>query len=280
MRNMHHRQTATMTLAMVLGAAVLMMSCAVVMAQDSKYPDLRGAWLSNFRFRWLVGEPGNLPPLTPEYMKVYEANLADMANGGHGDVPSTTCVPYGMPMLMNAYDPLEIIVTPQITYVLTSNPDDAFRRIYTDGRDWPAEIAPTYAGYSIGRWVDEDGDGIFDVLVVETRVIRGPHTYDGSGTPFHSDNQAIITERIYLDKSDKNILHLDITSHDHALVRPWTKKRTLKRRLDNVWISYACSADNSQVRIGKEPYFLSADGRLMPTRKDQPPPDLYYFRKK
>ena len=97
---------------------------------------------------------------------------------------------------------------------------------------------------------------------------------------FHSDNQAIITERIYLDKSDKNILHLDITSHDHALMRPWTKSRTLKRSFDNVWVSYACSADNSQVRIGKEAYFLSADGRLMPTRKGQPPPDTYYFQKR
>jgi hypothetical protein len=29
--------------------------------------------------------------------------------------------------------------------------------------------------------------------------------------------------------------------------------------------------------IGKENYFLSADGLLMPVRKDQPPPDLRYF---
>jgi hypothetical protein len=30
--------------------------------------------------------------------------------------------------------------------------------------------------------------------------------------------------------------------------------------------------------IGKEDYFLSADGALMPSRKDQPPPDLRYFK--
>ena len=29
--------------------------------------------------------------------------------------------------------------------------------------------------------------------------------------------------------------------------------------------------------IAKEGYFLSAEGLLMPTRKDQPPPDLRYF---
>ena len=31
------------------------------------------------------------------------------------------------------------------------------------------------------------------------------------------------------------------------------------------------------VRIGNDAYFLSADGLLMPTRKNQPPPDLRYF---
>ena len=30
--------------------------------------------------------------------------------------------------------------------------------------------------------------------------------------------------------------------------------------------------------IGKENYFVSGDGYLMPARKDQPPPDLRYFK--
>jgi hypothetical protein len=29
--------------------------------------------------------------------------------------------------------------------------------------------------------------------------------------------------------------------------------------------------------IGRETYFVSADGFLLPTRKDQPPPDTRYF---
>jgi hypothetical protein len=31
------------------------------------------------------------------------------------------------------------------------------------------------------------------------------------------------------------------------------------------------------VKIGGENYMLSADGYLMPTKKNQPPPDLRYF---
>jgi hypothetical protein len=34
---------------------------------------------------------------------------------------------------------------------------------------------------------------------------------------------------------------------------------------------------NPHVRIGKENYMMSADGHLMPAKKDQPPPDLRYF---
>ena len=30
--------------------------------------------------------------------------------------------------------------------------------------------------------------------------------------------------------------------------------------------------------VGKENYFLSGDGLLMPARKDQPAPDLRYFK--
>jgi hypothetical protein len=35
---------------------------------------------------------------------------------------------------------------------------------------------------------------------------------------------------------------------------------------------------NNQVVIGRENYFYSGDGLLMPTKKDQAPPDLRYFK--
>ena len=31
--------------------------------------------------------------------------------------------------------------------------------------------------------------------------------------------------------------------------------------------------------IGKENYYLSGDGKLMPARKNQAPPDLSYFKR-
>ena len=68
-----------------------------------------------------------------------------------------------------------------------------------------------WTGYSIGRWIDEDGDGRYDVLEVETRGFKGPRHYDASGLPLHHDNQSIFKERFYLDKKNRNVLHDQIT---------------------------------------------------------------------
>jgi hypothetical protein len=40
-------------------------------------------------------------PLTPEYQKIFEDNLEDVKQGGQGTDPTYTCLPDGMPRLMN-----------------------------------------------------------------------------------------------------------------------------------------------------------------------------------
>jgi len=52
-----------------------------------------------------------------------------------------------MPRQMNVYEPMEIIVTPHTTYLWIEHVHDS-RRIYTDGRDWPTEIDPSFRGQS------------------------------------------------------------------------------------------------------------------------------------
>jgi hypothetical protein len=264
-----------------LAVALSMMSSGARELDDvSKYSDLKGQWHRVGPNRWESAE--NKAPLTPEYRTVYEANLADMAAGGPGDMASWYCLPQGMPMMMSLYDPMEIVVTPEVTYILISHVNDSYRRIYTDGRDWPAEgeYELTFAGYSIGKWIDEDGDGTYDVLQVETRHFKGPRVYDGSGLPLHRDNKSIVKERIYLDKADRNILYNEITVIDHALTRPWsvTKKARRDPKPKSFWQTAVCAENNSMVRIGKDPYYMSPDGYLMPLKKDQPPPDLRYFK--
>jgi len=69
--------------------------------------------------------------------------------------------------------------------------------------------------------------------------------------------------------------------HDNALTRPWSITKTAKRsaKARPLWRTAVCAENNTRVKIEDENYFLSADGKLMPTRKDQPPPDLKYFGK-
>jgi hypothetical protein len=257
-------------------------------ADDAKYPDWSGQWtviltpgLAGQRVKFDPTKPwgpGQGAPLTAEYQKVLKESMADQANGGIGNCPGATCRAGGMPRMMSVGQ-FEYIVTPETTYVLLGG-EDHYRRIFTDGRDWPETIEPTYQGYSIGKWVDEDGDGRYDVLEVETRGFKGPRAYDGTGLPLAFDNQSIFRERFYLDKTNPSILHDMITVIDHALTRPWTVDKTFRRNPNPHpnWTEYYCAEGNNQVVIGKDNYFLSADGLLMPVRRGQPMPDLRYFK--
>ena len=68
---------------------------------------------------------------------------------------------------------------------------------------------------------------------------------------------------------------------DHALTRPWTvDKKYLRDPNDKhpEWDEAYCTESSGLVAIDKEIYFLGGDGILMPARKDQPPPDLRYFK--
>src|ERR1700730_4555877 len=256
-------------------------------ADDGKYPtSWKGQWTRVVHREvevqgafdqtkpWGLGQQA---PLTPEYQKVLADSMADQANGGLGNYPTSRCLPSGMPRMMT-FATQEYVITPETTYILLSSSDHV-RRIFTDGRDWPTNPQPSYGGYSIGRWIDEDGDGRYDVLEAETRHFKGPRAFDASGIPLHEDDESVVKERIYLDKADRNLLHDEITVIDHALTRPWKVMKSYRRNLDPLadWPEYICIERNPFIHIGNEYYKVSQDGYLMPTRENQPPPDSRYF---
>jgi hypothetical protein len=271
------RLSSTGAIALV---AALGMSISAARAEDgSKYPDWKGQWVRTGGVQWDPTKPlgrSEQPPLTPEYQAIFEAGLASQKAGGQGNDPTYTCIPPGMPRAMTVIYPMEIIIKPETTYIMIEYANQ-LRRIYTDGRDWAKNLEPSFAGYSIGTWEDSDGDGRYDVLVVETRGMKGPRTFDTSGIPLHRDNQTVVKERIALDRADSNILHDEVTTIDNALTRPWTVTRSYRRETNPIWFEYVCAEGNHHVVIGRENYFVSEDGHLMPTRKGQPAPDLKFF---
>jgi hypothetical protein len=247
---------------------------------ESIYPNFGGVWRKppGIGNQWDQNKPLGLaqePPFTPEYQAIFEASLADQKAGGQGNDAPSRCVPFAMPRVMTVVFEMEIVITPVTTYMLFAH--SLPRRIFTDGRAWPREIEPTFLGLSIGKWIDTDGDGLFDVLEIETRGLKGPRTYEGTGMPFHADNETVVKERLFLDRNNPDGLSDEITVFDHALTRPWTIVKRYRRDHDPVRLEYNCSEDNHHVLIGGQDYFLGGDDILMPSKKDQPPPDLRYF---
>ena len=267
--------------AIAIGIAVGMSADAAQAFDETKYPDWSGQWHRprGVGIQWDQTKPlgrGQQAPLTAEYQARFEASLADQAKGGQGEDARFTCVPPGMPRIMTIIWPAEFVILPKITYVNFEN--HMPRRIYTDGRSFPTNEEPSFAGYSIGQWRDTDGDGRFDTLEAETRNFKGPRTFETTGLPMHKDNQTVVKERIALDKSNPDILVNEITTIDNALTRPWAVVKKYRRERNFIWFENVCAEGNAHVAIGKENYMLSADGLLMPARKNQAPPDLRYFQ--
>jgi len=267
--------------AVALGIALTMSASSAPAFDETKYPDWSGQWHRprGVGIQWDQTKPlgrGQHAPLTAEYQALFEASLADQAKGGQGEDARFTCIPPGMPRIMTIIWPAEFVILPKIAYVNFEN--HMPRRIYTDGRSFPTNEEPSFAGYSIGEWLDTDGDGRYDTLAVETRNLKGPRTFETTGLPLHKDNQTIVKERIALDKSNPDVLLNEITTIDNALTRPWTVIKKYRRERNFIWVENICAEGNAHVAIGKENYMMSADGLLMPARKNQAPPDLRYFQ--
>src|ERR1700722_16901403 len=268
--------------ASALAAAVVSITLAGALAHDeTKFPDWSGQWRRppGVGVQWDETKPlglGQKAPLTAEYQAKLEASIKDQLEGGQGLDTRITCMTNGMPRIMTFIRPVEFIVLPNVTYIHYENIMP--RRIYTDGRGFPKDEEPTFIGYSIGKWIDQDGDGRFDLLEVETRNFKGPRTMEASGLPLHADNETVVKERIYLDKANKDVMRNESTGIDHAFTQPWTVTKTYLRVPNDNWYEDNCAENNNHIIIGKENYFLSGDGYLMPARKDQAPPDLRYFK--
>src|SRR5579871_3035000 len=113
--------------AATLAAVVLTTLAAARAFDDAKYPDLSGQWLG-VRIPGVGGQPGFDPtrpwglgqqaPLTADYEKVLDASILDQTNGGQGNWKTgAECLPPGMPGMMTAFQAMEIVVLPGITYV-------------------------------------------------------------------------------------------------------------------------------------------------------------------
>jgi len=177
------------------------------------------------------------PPLKPEFLGKYQARQKEVrdatARGEPLATPDVQCLPQGMPGMMLAIFPMEVLQTSgQLTII-----EEAFnqvRRIYVGGQPVAIEDAePGFFGHSWARW---DGD----TLVVETVGIKDVVRYQN--VP-HSANVRI-NER--MRKTDADHFEDEVTVVDpEYLTEPWKFTFRYQRRPDYKMYEYICE-DNRE----------------------------------
>ena len=228
--------------ALALAAAMTAFAGAAMAA-----PDLTGTWGHVFpRPGAPAPDPRLLPPppadpeLTPAYAADYQKLRAAQKASDRAGEPlanaSTSCLPDGMPQMMFAIYPLEILQTKgQVTIIEEAM--SQVRRIYLDKPQLAIDDTPPgYFGHSVGHW---DGG----VLVVDTIGVK-PEVRGFKDLP-HSD-QMRITERLQLLAPD--ILQDQVTITDpKALTRPWSFTFAYRRLPNYEMLEYVCENNRDYV---------------------------------
>jgi hypothetical protein len=157
--------------------------------------------------------PGGSLPYKPEVAKLVAARHADDSR----DDPHVRCLPDNPPRAWTLPHLTKALHSPKLL-VLLYEVNAMYRQIFTDGRPFPADMNPTWNGYSVGRW---DGD----TLVVETRGFRDDLWIDTWGSPM-SDAGTMI-ERF--SRPNFGTLDIELTIDD---LKNYTKPFTVKLRQD------------------------------------------------
>ena len=164
-----------------------------------------------------IPEPPLKQPYLDEWRAVQKQNQELSRKGLPPPTTGMACMPEGMPGMMGATFPMEILETPgQVTIV-----QEAFtqvRRVYLDAPAIaPDDAEPRFNGHSTGRWMG-------NTLVVETVGVKTSSRF--RNVP-HSAKMRI-TERMRLVNDE--ILENQVTIDDpEYLTKPWTWTWMYKR---------------------------------------------------
>ncbi len=194
-------------------------------------PGMEADTISKYAVNILLDfKPGEVQ-MTPEA----EALLKKRGRGGE-ELPSTYCLPLGIPLSTLLSEVHKIVQTPGLI-VIMHEIDGLNRQIYTDGRKLPVDPSPSFLGYSVGKW---EGD----TLVVDTIGFNDKTWLDAMG---HPRSEAMhLTERFH--RRDFGHMDLAITVDDPKMyTKPFTVKVTHLLQADTDILEYVC-AENEKDR--------------------------------
>ena len=234
----------------VLALALLPVANAQAPQSVSGVPDITGSWE---RTRDASIPAPAQPALKPQYQKEWQARNQAAREAAAKGTPladrATMCLPEGMPAMMGATFPLEILQSKgQVTII-----EEAFtqvRRILLDQPQKPvADVEPGFYGHSVGKW---EGN----TLVVDTVGVRENVVFQNA--PHSADMR--IKERISLGTN--GILRDEITIEDPTtLEKPWTVVYGYRRIPNYTLLEYICE-DNREFAgdNGQQKFRLDAPG--------------------
>lgn len=165
-------------------------------------------------------------PLTPAGAAIFGKRFPE----GPEVLPSTHCLPLGIPLVTLLSEFHKIIQTPGLIVIMLELNGGMTRQIYTDGRKLPVDPSPTWLGYSVGKW---EGD----TLVVQTTGLNDKGWLDIFGHP--QSETTHITERYH--RRDFGHMDVAITIEDPKLyTKPVTIQVTHLLHPDTDVLEYVC----------------------------------------
>lgn len=171
-------------------------------------PDLSGIWQASTGkyLENLAADTSGLQ-LLPWADKIYRDR---QENNGKGR-PSERCIGHGLTDAQALPVPFRIVQNPGVTFVLFEAYNH-WRQIFTDGREYPADLNPSWFGSSVGKW---DGN----TFVVDTMGFHDRSWLDDGGHP-HTESLHV-TERF--QRHDFGHMQIALTIDDpKTYAKPWT----------------------------------------------------------
>jgi hypothetical protein len=210
---------------------VLLRVSPLAQSKPAQPPDITGSW------ERASAPPSPDPALKPQYLKEWQSRQKAVRDAAAKGEPIATnnvhCIPEGMPAMMSAQFPMEILQSRgQVTII-----EEAFTQVRRILLDRPLkavdDVEPGFFGHSVGRW---DGD----TLVVDTIGIKESVRF--RDVP-HSKEMRI-RERIHLVSPTE--LRNDLTIEDPAMLeKPWQVTFVYRRMPDYTLLEYVCE-DNRE----------------------------------
>jgi hypothetical protein len=207
------------------------------LAKPSTDPkDFSGVWQQKgYAIRYPVVGGGQAPYLP--WAAADAKRRADAQKAGTPISDSTAqCMPSGVPRIMGAPYPIEILQSKKQVVIL-HEVQHLFRHVYLN-EEHPKDLDPTFMGHSVGHW---EGD----TLVVDTTALNKDTLINEAGDP-HSDKLHII-ERWSKSKDGKVLTDLLTIDDPGAYSKPWSIAYTYYWRPEIRFIEYICEENNRNV---------------------------------